>query len=132
MRPVTRRATLVVLLVVAGLLALGAVPSLLGTGPTYRLTVEEVGEGPAYELNASNGDDLTRRRFEYFFSALDRNGTSKGYQKGPFGLKESFTHSPFDEMDTFRTFAPENATSDDAVFVRFRDQRYRVTVERRG
>ena len=130
MRPVTRRATAIVIAVVVGLLALGAVPSLLGGGPTYQLTVETVDEGPAYELNAS--DDLSQRQFEYFFSALDRDGASKPYQRGPFGLKESFTHSPFDELDTFRTFAPENATSDDAVFVRFETTRYRVEVTRVG
>ncbi|MFB6175779.1 MAG: hypothetical protein ABEI99_01295, partial [Halobaculum sp.] len=107
-------------------------PSLLGTGDPYYLTVEPAAsDGPAYNLTAEGGDDLTRRRFEYFFSALASDSNrSKPYQRGRFGIKEAFTHSPFDELDSFRSFAPPNATDGDAVFVRFEGTRYRVAVSR--
>jgi hypothetical protein len=132
MRPITRKFAYGLGGVLLLLLALGAVPSLLGTGDPYYLTAEPVAaDGPAYNLTDEGGEDITRRRFQYFFSALasDEN-RSKPYQTGPFGVKESFSHSPFDEIDSFRAFAPENATSGDAVFVRFEETRYRVTVSR--
>lgn len=113
-----------VVLVVVGLLALGAIPATLQSGEPYRLTAEPVEDGPAYQIES---DDLTKRRFEYTISAVERNGSSKPYYRGPFGLKESFTHSPFDEVETVRTFAP-NATDGDAVFVRYDGTRYRVAV----
>ena len=124
MRRVTRTATAVIVLVVVGLLALGAVPATLESGPGYRLTVDPVEDGPAYQID---DDGLAQRRYEYFFSALDGGGRSAVYYEGPVGIKESFTHSPFDELDTFRTFAP-NATADRAVFVSYNRTRYRVAL----
>ena len=130
MRPVTRKVTAAIVLCLLGLLALGVVPSLLGSGPAYRMTAEPVEPGPAYQLTIEG--DLDRQRFEYFVSAVERDGASKPYRKGPVGIKEQFTHSPFDELDSFRTFAPANATEGDAVFVQFEDTRYRVAVVANG
>lgn len=132
MRPITRKFAYGLLALVLVLLALGAVPSLLGSGEPYYLTAEPTAEsGPAYNLTAEGTDDLTRRRFEYFFSAVESpENRSKPYRRGPVGIKESFTHSPFDELDSFRSFAPANATTTDAVFVEFEGTRYRVRVAR--
>ncbi len=132
MRPITRKFAYGLVAVVMLLLALGAVPSLLGSGDPYYLTVEPAAtDGPAYNLTTEGDDDLTRRRFQYFFSAVDAaDGRSKPYRRGPVGIKESFSHSPFDEVESFRSFAPPNATTEDAVFVSFEGQRYRVHVER--
>jgi hypothetical protein len=132
MRPITRKFAYGLVALVLVLLALGAVPSLLGSGDPYYLTAEPTATtGPAFNLTQEGTDDLTRRRFQYFFSAIEsESNRSTAYRKGPFGIKESFTHSPFDEMDSFRAFAPQNATDGDAVFVEFEGTRYRVTVHR--
>ncbi|WP_277554867.1 hypothetical protein [Halobaculum limi] len=130
MRSVTRKFLVGLLLVVVALLALGALPSYLGAGDPYYLTVSPAAaDGPAYTLNASEGG-IAERRFQYFFAAVgSSDGRSDPYQRGRFGIKEEFTHSPFDEFATFREFAPEGAVDGDAVFVRYNDTRYRVTVE---
>ncbi|WP_435062131.1 hypothetical protein [Halobaculum sp. EA56] len=130
MRPVTRTFLAVVLAVLVGLLALGALPSYLGAGDPYYLTATPAeADGPAYTLNASEGG-IAEQRFRYFFSAVEsEDGRSEAYRRGPYGLKEGFTHSPFDEVATFREFAPEGAVDGDAVFVRYNETRYRVTIE---
>ncbi|MFC7135655.1 hypothetical protein [Halobaculum litoreum] len=129
MRSVTRNFLLGVLAVVVLLLALGALPSYLGSGDPYYLTADPVADdGPAFTLNATEGG-IAERRYEYFFAAVESSdGRSAGYRRGPYGLKEEFTHSPFDELATFREFAPADAVDGDAVFVRYNETRYRVTV----
>ncbi|SHG68217.1 hypothetical protein [Halobaculum gomorrense] len=130
MRSVTRTFLAGILAALVALLALGAVPSSLGAGDPYYLTVEPAGPtgGPAYTLNATEGG-IAEQRFQYFLSAVEStDGRSEAYRKGPYGLKEEFTHSPFDEVATFREFAPAGAVDGDAVFVRYNDTRYRVTV----
>jgi hypothetical protein len=129
MRPVTRTFLVGLLAAVALLLALGALPSYLGSGDPYYLTAEPVeADGPAYELNATEGG-IAERRFQYFFSAVGADdGRSTAYRTGAYGLKEEFSHSPFDELATFREFAPADAVDGDAVFVRYNETRYRVTV----
>ena len=132
MRSVTRTFLAALLVVLVGLLALGALPSYLGAGDPYHLEATPVAEsdGSAYELNASE-DGIAERRFQYFFAAVEaEDGRSEGYRRGPYGLKEEFAHSPFDELSTFREFAPANATDGDAVHVRYNDTRYRVRVVR--
>lgn len=129
MRPVTRNFLLGVLAAVVLLLALGALPSYLGSGDPYYLTAEATAaDGPAYTLNASEGG-IAERRYQYFFAAVEApDDRSAAYRRGPYGLKEEFTHSPFDELATFREFAPAGAVDGDAVFVRYNETRYRVTV----
>ncbi|MFC6786580.1 hypothetical protein ACFQFH_11990 [Halobaculum halobium] len=130
MRPVTRTFLAAILVVLVALLALGALPSYLGSGDPYYLeaTPTAESEGPAYELNATDGG-VAEQRFQYFFSATEADdGRSEPYRRGAFGLKEDFAHSPFDELATFREFAPRDAVDGDAVFVRYNDTRYRVTV----
>ncbi|GAA0206254.1 hypothetical protein [Halobaculum roseum] len=130
MRPVTRKFLVGIVAVVLLLLALGALPSYLGSGDPYYLeaTPAAEAEGPAYELNATEGG-IAEQRFRYFFSAVESDdGRSEAYRRGPYGLKEEFSHSPFDELSTFREFAPAGAVDGDAVFVRYNDTRYRVTV----
>ncbi|ERH12142.1 MAG: hypothetical protein J07HB67_01155 [halophilic archaeon J07HB67] len=132
MRPITRKFAYGLVALVVVLLALGALPSLLGTGEPYYLLAEPTAEeGPAYNLTAEGTGDLTQRRFQYFVSAANAtDNRSSPYREGPVGVKESFSHSPFDELESFRGFAPENATRGEAVFVEFRGERYRVEVVR--
>ena len=130
MRPVTRKFLVGILAVVLLLLALGALPSYLGSGDPYYLEATPAAEadGPAYALNATEGG-VAEQRFQYFFSAVESSdGRSEAYRRGAYGLKEEFTHSPFDELSTFREFAPASAVDGDAVFVRYNDTRYRITV----
>jgi hypothetical protein len=137
MRRVTRNAVVLMLVVVVGLLALGALPGLLKTGDPYYLTAEPVNASDASDTNASaaastaavNGTALSERRFPYTTEAL-RNGTAEPYWKGPWGLKETFTHSPFDEVSAL---SGRNATAatDEGVLVRDNGTLYRVAVRQR-
>lgn len=123
-----RRVTRIVLLAILGtgvsLLALGAVPSYLAAGEPYYLTVTPAADGPG--INTSN---LSQRRYPYLFDALSNStNRSKSYRKGPYGFKESFSHSPFDELEALRGLASANATKDGAVYVVHDGVRYRVEV----
>ncbi|SDZ95434.1 hypothetical protein SAMN04488065_1406 [Haloplanus vescus] len=124
MRPITRRVLVGFALVCLGLLALGALPSFLGTGDPYYLTATPTeADGPA--VNATN---LTERRYPYLTTAVE-TGRSEPYRRGPVGLKEAFTHSPFDEHEGLVARNPD-ARRDDGVLVQVDDQRYLVTVTR--
>ena len=111
MRTITRNVVLVLVAVVIFLLALGALPSLLRSGDPYYLTAETVENGSApATVNAST---LSERRFPYTTAALD-SGRSDAYYDGPLGLKEAFTHSPFDELSELQArnaSAVENRTA---------------------
>jgi len=140
MRRVTRNLLLGIALVLVLLLALGAVPSLLRSGDPYYVSATPAGDAngtvttdvsrgdettdPANvttRANASaiNASGLSDRSFPFTTGALadagsNRTGYSDPYWRGPAGFKESFTHSPFDELASLRQRAP-NATDGDAV-----------------
>ena len=132
MRPVTRNVVVAILVVVVALLALGAVPSYLRSGAPYHVVAEPTEPGPA--VNASN---LSERRYPYLTGAVAAaergggEGRSEPYWEGPFGLKESFAHSPFDEFDAVGQRNPE-ATTDGTVFVAANGTRYRAEIVREG
>jgi len=125
-RRVTRNLVVVIALAVAVLLALGAVPSYLGGGESYHLAVEPTAEsGPA--VDASN---VSARRFPYLSGALESpDGRSERYRAGRYGIKESFTHTPFDEVDALVRRVAE-AERDDGVLIEYRGERYRVRIVR--
>jgi len=132
MRRVTRNAVLLILGVMVALLALGALPSLLASGDPYYVTAEPLGDAANASGNESaavNGSALSERQYPYTTQAL-RNGTSEPYRKGPWGFKESFTHSPFDERSTL---SARNATavSESGVLVSYNGTFYRVAVSQR-
>lgn len=144
MRRVTRNLVLLILAVLVALLALGALPAFLGSGDPYYVTAEPVdagnatgngsasGDATAAEINESaavNGTALSERRFPYTTTAL-RNGTSEPYRRGPWGLKETFTHSPFDEVDALGARNP-GAALDSGVLVSYNGTLYRVAVGQR-
>jgi hypothetical protein len=134
MRPITRNVVIAIVVVVAGLLALGAVPSYLRSGAPYYVVAEPTDPGPSV-----NATDLSERRYPYLTGAVaaaERNGgagegRSEPYWEGPFGVKESFAHSPFDEFDAVGQRSPE-ATADGAVFVSRNGTRYRAEIVREG
>jgi len=137
MRPITRRVTIAILVVLALLLALGALPSYLKSGDPYYVTATPApGNHTAVDLS-----NVSERRYEYTIGALrdaetetgvnvtDTNvtGRSAPYWKGPFGVKESFTNSPFDEMDALR-LRNESAVEGDTVYVSYNGTTYRLAV----
>jgi hypothetical protein len=128
MRPVTRNALIGLLIVLALLLALGAVPNYLRSGDPYYVTAETIdGDRPA--VNAS---DLPERRYPYTTEALrdaaaNGTGQSAPYWKGPYGVKESFTHSPFDELSALR-MRNASATDGDALYVTRNGTLYRLAI----
>lgn len=131
MRPVTHNLVVALLVVVGLLLALGAVPSLLASGDPYYVTATAVDSADG--VTPVNGSDLSERRFPYTFAAGaaagDGTGRSDAYYRGPFGLKGSFTHSPFDEQGAYETQYPA-AVTDEGTYVRLDNVTYRVAVVR--
>lgn len=137
MRRVTRNFILGIVAVLVLLVALGALPGLLKSGDAYYViaTPESAG-GDALEGNSTgaavDGATLSERSYPYTTDALarataDEAGESDPYWRGPVGLKESFTHSPFDEMNALRVQYP-NATVADGVRVRRNATLYRIAV----
>lgn len=120
----TRRLVVVLALVGLGLLALGALPSYLGSGDPYYLTATETDESGT----AVNATGLPEHRYPYLTEAL-ATGRSEGYQTGQWGLKEQFTHTPYDELDALATREPDARVGEQAVLVEYQGQRYRVEVE---
>ena len=124
MRPITRRAVVGFVFVVLALLALGALPSLLASGEPYYLTATPTdADGPA--VDATN---LSDRRYPYLTEAID-TGRSAPYRRGPIGLKEAFSHSPFDERQGLSARNPD-ARRDGGVLVVDGEDRYLVEVTR--
>ena len=128
MRRVTRNAILAILAVLVLLLALGALPSLLRTGEPTVITATAVEDYEGPTVDATN---LSERRFPYTTAAL-RSGRSDPYYGGPTGLKEAFSHSPYDELDALnqrdrnRTGGDAGAVNGTTAYVRTGDTVYRL------
>ena len=123
-------AVAVVLCTLLALLALGAVPSLLGGGEVYYVTATPVdleGEDDAADGGeAVPAENLSKNRFPYTHQAI-AEGVSDPYEEGRFGLKESFTHTPFDEFGELRL--REGAAADgEGVFVAENGSYYRLEI----
>jgi hypothetical protein len=129
MRPITRNVAIAIGVVVVLLLALGAVPSLLGTGNPHYIEATAVSDVPA-DVDSANASTLLDRSYPYTFGAVAAAGNTTGrsgsYRTGPLGLKSAFSHSPFDEMSAYEAQYPD-AVRDDAVFVRTQNGTYRLT-----
>lgn len=134
MRRITRNTILVILAAVALLLALGALPSYLKSGDPYYV-VATADEAPNESVNVSN---LSARRYPFTTGAVaaaagnaNETGRSKPYWRGPFGFKEGFTHSPFDEFDALTRDYP-NATvttgNETSVYLSRNGTSYRVGI----
>lgn len=127
-----RRYLLILLIPLALLLALGALPSLLGGGDVHYVVAtpaESADDGPpegAAATEAIAADNLSENRFPYTVQALE-DGVSDPYEEGPFGVKETFTHTPFDEFSEFEIWNA-NATEEDAVWIERDGSYYRVEI----
>ncbi len=131
MRTVTRQVLAGGLVVVVLLLALGALPSLLRSGDPYYMTATQVEEN----RSAADASALSER-YRFATTALENAsdgepGRSQPYWRGPLGLKESFTHSPFDEVDALGQRSPA-AVDGESVYVSTGNRTYRLTVARGG
>lgn len=128
MRALTRNVLLIIGLVIVVLLALGALPGYLGSGDPYHLTVEPVDtDQPAIDVS-----DVSERRFPFLISALTASDSrSIPYQTGSRGVKEQFTHTPFDEIDALGERKPETV-QDDGVRIIYEGERYYVEVVQEG
>jgi hypothetical protein len=133
-RRITRNTILVILAVVVLLLALGALPAYLKSGDPYYV-VATADEAPNESVNATN---LSAQRYRFTTGAVtaaagNANGTGRSdpYWRGPFGVKEGFTHSPFDEFEALTRDYP-NATvtagNDTSVYLSRNGTSYRVTI----
>lgn len=126
MRPLMRNALLAVGLVVVLLLALGALPSYLGSGEYYYLEATETDDdGAAVDVEA-----LGDQRYPYLTAALAAaDGRSEGYQRALGGFKDAFSHSPFNELDSLRQLEPDAVRNDgDRVIVDVDGERYSLTI----
>ena len=146
MRGRTRNVILGTFAVLVLLVAFVAVLSSVGTGDPYFVTATAIddvgssdGDGAGGDSPAAvNGTALPERRFPYVSAALenaarsgDGTGRSGGYRTGLVGLKEVFSHSPFDELDALRQQNP-NATVGEEVRIRRENATYRVGIVREG
>jgi hypothetical protein len=134
MRQITRRVTIAILVAIALLLALGALPGYLKSGDPYYVTATETDNRTAVPADA-----LAPNRYPYTTAALanatgaagngteNATGRSGPYWKGPIGLKGAFTHSPFDEFDAVGQ-RNTSAATETAVFVRDNGTVYRLEV----
>jgi hypothetical protein len=139
----TRNVIVGTALVLVLLLAFVAGVGLLKSGDPYYLTATPVAEdgtdGPGTPTDdAVNGTDLPTRRFPFTTAAISAAardagdaGRSEPYWEGPIGVKEFFTHSPFDELESLRQRNP-GAAVDDGVLVRRGNVTYRVGIVREG
>lgn len=129
----TRYLLLIIVVPLVVLLALGAVPSLLGGGDVSYIVATEVeledGEPPAENVTETlNFDDFSENRFPYTVSALAADdGVSDPYEAGRFGFEEFFTHTPFDELDEFRSWEPA-ASDGAAVWIEHDGSYYRLEI----
>ncbi|MUV90090.1 hypothetical protein GJ629_09465 [Halapricum sp. CBA1109] len=134
MRRITRNAVLALVAIVVLLLALGALPGYLKSGDPYHLTATELDNGSLNdsEYNASDAipaENLTEQRYPFSTRALanrsDGVGYSDPYWEGPFGIKGTFTHSPFDELSSLEVQYP-NASDGETALVLDNGTYYRL------
>ncbi|MFW5974210.1 MAG: hypothetical protein ACOCPZ_02375 [Natrialbaceae archaeon] len=108
------------------LLALGALPSYLGSGTYYYLDVTPTDDdGTAVEV-----ESVSERQYPYLTAALEADdGRSEGYQRALGDFKDAFTHSPFDEYDALTQREPDAARDDgDRVIIDIDGDRYSVEI----
>jgi hypothetical protein len=96
---------------------------------TATVTGTATASSAATDASVINGTALSERRYPYTTEAV-RNGSAGPYYEGPWGLKEPFTHSPFDELSALEGRNPAAVTPEGAL-VRYNATVFRVAVGRR-
>jgi len=124
-RRATKLALGLIALTLLALLALGALPQFLGGGDVYVITAEEVEDDP----DAADGDALSSQQYPYVTTALE-DGVSEEYEDDRFGIKEWFTHTPFDEMSALAGQVPDAVDDEGRIAVESDGTTYRVELTR--
>lgn len=122
MRRAKRLALLAIGLSVLLLLALGALPQYLGGGETVVMTASEIEE----DRPAVDADEIDEGRYPYMSGALE-TGESEPYENDRFGIKEWFTHTPYDEVGAVEQLNGD-AVEDGAAYVERDGTLYRVEI----
>ena len=123
-----QRYLLVLVGLVALLLAAGALPGFLQSGDPYRVEATAVGNASTFDGAAYDATNVSERRYPYLVRAVE-NGASDRYYEGPFGVKESLSHSPFDEFGAIETRVP-NAVDGRVAYVTYDGTVYRLEIVR--
>ena len=126
MRRIMRNALLLTGFVIVALLALGAVPSYLGSGEAYYLEVTPTdADGEVVNVTGISG-----QQYPYLTEALTAaDSRSAGYQRALDGAKQWFTHSPFDERDGLARRNPAAVSDDgDSIRISHEGDRYNVAI----
>lgn len=143
MRTRTRNVVIAIFAAAVVLVALGAVPGLLKSGNPYHVTATPTGtwDGPNTTVGqngtAVNASELGDLRYPFTREALDdvrgnETGRSSPYWRGPVGFKESFTHSPFDELNALTQNNPRASVPDGGVYVHDNRTVYLLAAIRKG
>ncbi len=127
-----RRYLLLLLVPFVALLALGALPGLIGGGDVVYVTATEVdlegGEAPTEgATDTIDAENLSENRFPYTMAALD-SGVSESHEAGRFGFEDSFTHTPDDEFQEFETWNREAVADGGAVYLEHDGSYYRLEI----
>lgn len=122
MRRAKRLTLLTIGLSILALLALGALPQYLGGGETVVMTATEIEE----DRPAVDASEIDEGRYPYMSEALE-TGASEPYEDDRFGIKEPFTHTPYDELGAVEQLNDE-AVEDEAAYVERDGTLYRVEV----
>ena len=124
------RYLLILLVPLAVLLALGALPGLIGGGDVYTVVATETdledGDPPGNATETIDAVNLSENRFPYTTEALTE-GESDTYEEGRFGFEDSFTHTPFDEFSEFELWNGD-ATDGDVVWIEENGTYYRLEI----
>jgi hypothetical protein len=123
-----QRYLLVLVILVVLALAVGALPSLLQSGDPYRVQTTDIGNASTFDGTAYDATNVSDRRYPYLVRAIE-DGTSNRYYEGPFGVKESMSHSPFDEFGALETRVP-NAVDGRVAYVTYDGTVYRLEIVR--
>ncbi|GAB3037112.1 hypothetical protein [Natronobiforma cellulositropha] len=126
-----RRYLLLLAIPLLALLALGALPGLIGGGDVYYVTASETEtvDGVPADENVSEtipAANLSTNRFPYITGAL-ADGTSEAYEEGRFGFEEAFTHTPFEEFGELRV-REGAATDGDVAYLEENGTVYRLEI----
>ena len=123
------RYLLLLLVPIALLLALGAVPGLIGGGDVYHIvaTEQDLDDGvpPGDASETIPVANLSENRFPYVHGAIDEGEVE--YEEGRFGFEDRFTHTPFDEFSELRIWNP-SAVDGDVVWIEKNGSYYRVEI----
>jgi len=129
-----RRYLLLLIVPLVGLLALGAIPGVIGGGDVVYVTAEEIdleddGTPPSETATETIPvENLSENRFPFTTGAID-DGVSDSHEEGHFDFQAAFTHTPSDEFSELREWNA-NAVDEDTetVYLESNGTYYRLEI----